>query len=138
MRQFGNALDAVDITLQLPSRVIDLTAETDLDNTLLQDPVGDDDEEQKSGNEDEEEQEELLLPNDTSPVNSVDIEDMIERSVVRTISRAYNDMLAQISPPGTPPPPPPPNIMLPAPPDPQYAAHSPEHLLDHRPTRLLR
>lgn len=123
VRQFGNALDAVDITLQLPSRVIDLTAETDLDNTLLQDPVGDDDEEQKSGNEDEEEQEELLLPTDASPVSSVDIEDMIERSVVRTISRAYNDMLAQISPPGTPPPPPPPNIMLPAPPAPQYVQH---------------
>ena len=123
VRQFGNALDAVDITLQVPPRVIDLTTETDLDNTLLQDPAGDDDEEQKSGNEDQEEQEELLLPRDTSPRSSVDIEDMIERSVVRTISRAYNDMLAQISPPGTPPPPPPPTLMLPAPPAPQYMQH---------------
>ena len=123
MRQFGNALDTVDITLQLPSRVIDLTTERDLDNSLLQDPIGEDDEEQKSGNEDEEEQEELLLPRESSPRSSADIEDMIERSVVRTISRAYNDMLAQISPPGTPPPPPPPALMLPPPPAPQYVQH---------------
>lgn len=106
VRQFGSALDAVDITLQLPSRVIDLTGETELDNSLLQSPVGEED----NNNEEEEgeEQEELLLPRESSLTSSADIHDMIERSVVRTISRAYSDMLAQISPPGTPPPPPPP------------------------------
>jgi hypothetical protein len=120
VRQFGNALDAVDITLQLPSRVIDLTGETELDNSLLQSPIGEEDDDNEEEQRDEEE---LLLPRESSPRSSVNIEDMIERSVVRTISRAYNDMLAQISPPGTPPPPPPPALMLPPPPGPQYVQH---------------
>jgi len=107
VRQFGSALDAVDITLQLPSRVIDLTGETELDNSLLQSPVGEEDDDNNE-EEEGEEQEELLLPRESSLTSSADIHDMIERSVVRTISRAYSDMLAQISPPGTPPPPPPP------------------------------
>ena len=123
VRQFGNALDAVDITLQLPSHVVDLTGETELDHSLLQSPVGEEEKEDNEEQEAHEEYEELLLPRESSPTSSADIHDMIERSVVRTISRAYNDMLAQISPPGTPPPPPPPTLMLPAPPGPQHVQH---------------
>lgn len=121
VRQFGSALDAVDITLQLPSPVIDLTGETELDNSLLQSPVGEVD---NDNNEEEEtDEDELLLPRESSQRSSVNIEDMIERSVVRTISRAYSNMIAQISPPGTPPPPPPPALMLPAPPAPLHVQH---------------
>ena len=108
VRQFGAALDAVGITLQMPSRVIDLTSETELDQFLSQDPLAEEMDGDIDEEEEDEEQAEELRPRESSPTSSVNIEDMIERSVARTISRAYNDMIAHISPPGAAPPPPPP------------------------------
>ena len=105
VRQFGAALDAVGITLQMPSRVIDLTSETELDQFLSQDPLAEEMDGDIDEEEEDEEQAEELRPRESSPTSSVNIEDMIERSVARTISRAYNDMIAHISPPGAAPPP---------------------------------
>lgn len=133
MRQFSSALDAVDITLQLPSHVVDLTGETELEQSLLQDSIGGQVDNSNDEEEEAEEQEELLLPREISPTRSADIHDMIERSVVRTISRAYNDMLARVSPPGTPPPPPPPYFMPPTPPAPQHVQHTGQHMTPRTP-----
>ena len=53
VRQFGSALDSVNITLELPSSVIDLTSEQELDAALLQNPAVHDNVGEENGEHDE-------------------------------------------------------------------------------------
>lgn len=117
VQQFGNALDTVDITLQLPPNVIDLTNTPDETGEAVDEDVVEvfsDEERDSPANS----VSSAVSSAVSSSVSSADIENMIERSVARTVTRAYNEMLAHVSPPGTPPPPPP-TMMLPAPPPPR-------------------
>jgi len=103
MRQFDSALVTANVDLRLPSHV-------GVEQTLLDENNGLDDDANDANDDDDDEERDLRT-------NPTDIEHMIERTVARTISRAYDEMLARISPPGTPPPPPP-ALMLPGPPEP--------------------
>lgn len=94
--QFGRALDSVNITLQLPPRIIDLTQVDDVEE--VKDDAASD---QARANADEDTEEELIDESIT-----------VDETIAQTVAQAYGELLARISPPRTPspplPPPPPP------------------------------
>lgn len=96
--QFGRALDSVNITLELPPRIIDLTSDADVEEEVR--------DIMESGTDEQQEEEELVQETADTSMN-------VDDTIARTVAQAYNELLAQISPPRTPSPP------LPPPPPPQ-------------------
>lgn len=90
--QFGRALDSVNITLQLPPRIIDLTEEDDAQEAEQNASLN-----QARANAEEDIEEELID-------ESITVDD----TIAQTVAQAYGELLARISPPRTPSPPLPP------------------------------